>query len=50
MNTKLRVEYDFNKKEPYLELSLNVGSDQSVTMPDKMLREFAMLAQNVPVI
>lgn len=50
MNTKLRVEYDFNKKEPYLELSLDVQRDQSVTMPDKMLREFSSIADNVPII
>lgn len=50
MNTKIRVEYDFDKKEPYLQFQLNVKSDESVDLRDQMLRSFCDNARNWPVL
>lgn len=49
MNTKIRVEYDFYKKEPYIQFLLDVTPNQSVEMLDQMLRFFVEQSNNKPL-
>lgn len=49
MNTKIRVEYDFDKKEPYIQFQLDVQQNQSVEMLDQMLRHFIEESNNKPL-
>lgn len=50
MNTKIRVEYDLDKKEPYLQFTLNVLPTQSVEIADQMLRHLAKQAETNPIV
>jgi hypothetical protein len=50
MKSKIRVEYDFDKKEPYIQFYLEKEAECEPDMRDSMLKAFVQSASNNPII